>query len=68
MTLRKLLPIMITIPSIINKNMASTLGYTVDEMVGKPYVSLFPESRPEADNYQELLWANAGDSVSECCL
>jgi len=51
-----------------NKNMAAILGYTVEEMLGKPYVSLFPKSQLDIYFYQESLRKNGEDSVYECCL
>ena len=51
-----------------NKNMASMLGYTIDEMFGMPYISFFPESQLEVYNYQESLRKKGKDSVYECCL
>jgi len=51
-----------------NKNMASILGYTVDEMIGRPYASFFPESQLDLNSYQESLRKQGKDSVYECCL
>jgi len=38
-----------------NNNMASILGYTVDEMIGRSYASFFPESQLDVNSYQESL-------------
>jgi len=51
-----------------NKNMASMLGYTVDEMLGRSFASFFPESQIDIYNYQESRRKNGEDSVYECCL
>jgi diguanylate cyclase (GGDEF)-like protein/PAS domain S-box-containing protein len=51
-----------------NKNMASMLGYTVDEMLGRSYVTFLPESQLEIFNYQESLRKKGDDSVYEGCL
>lgn len=48
--------------------MASILGYTVDEMLGRSYVALFPESHLDVYDYQETYRKSGGDSVYECCL
>jgi len=51
-----------------NKNMASLLGYKVDEMIGRPYISFFPESQMDVYYYQESLRKRGEDSIYECCL
>lgn len=51
-----------------NQNIASMLGYTIDEMIGMPYISFFPESQLDVYNYQEFLRKRGVDSVYECCL
>lgn len=51
-----------------NKNMASMLGYTVEEMIGRTYVSFIPESHTDVYNYQVSLSKKGEDSVYECCL
>lgn len=51
-----------------NKNMASLLGYTVDEMIGRSYASFFPESQLDLYDYQESLRKKGEDSVYECRL
>ncbi|HHY81995.1 MAG TPA: diguanylate cyclase [Clostridiales bacterium] len=51
-----------------NKNMASVLGYTIDEMIGRSYVSFFPESQIDVYNYQKSLRKKGEGSVYECCL
>jgi diguanylate cyclase (GGDEF)-like protein/PAS domain S-box-containing protein len=51
-----------------NQNMASMLGYTVDEMLGRPYISFFPESQLDDYHYQESLRKRGEGSVYECCL
>ncbi|HHW30741.1 MAG TPA: diguanylate cyclase [Clostridiaceae bacterium] len=51
-----------------NENMALILGYTIDEMLGRPYISFFPESHLGVYNYQESLRKSGKDSVYECCL
>ena len=51
-----------------NKNMASVLGYTIDEMLRRPYKSFFPKSHLDIENYQENLRRSGQDSVYECCL
>ena len=51
-----------------NKNMASMLGYTVDEMLERSYASFFPESQLDVYNYQESLRKKGAGSVYECCL
>lgn len=51
-----------------NKNMASILGYTVDEMIGSSYISYFPESQLGVYYDQMNLRKKGKDSVYECCL
>jgi len=51
-----------------NNKMASVLGYTVDEMLGRPYYSFFPESDMQIYKQQESLRKKGKDSVYECCL
>lgn len=51
-----------------NKNMVSILGYTVDEMIGRTYVSFFPEDKLNIYYYQKSLRKKGLDSVYECCL
>ncbi|MGI6551544.1 MAG: sensor domain-containing diguanylate cyclase [Bacillota bacterium] len=51
-----------------NKNMASMLGYTVNEMLGRSYISFFPESQLDVYKHQESLRKKGLDSVYECCL
>ncbi|NLY29454.1 MAG: sensor domain-containing diguanylate cyclase [Firmicutes bacterium] len=51
-----------------NEKMASVLGYTVDEMLGRSYVSFFPESHLDVHDYQESLRRSGKDSVYESCL
>jgi diguanylate cyclase (GGDEF)-like protein/PAS domain S-box-containing protein len=52
----------------VNKNMAKMLGYTIDEMLGRPYASFFPKEQLVVYNYQENLRKNGDDSVYECRL
>ncbi|NLW23277.1 MAG: diguanylate cyclase [Tissierellia bacterium] len=51
-----------------NENMASMLGYTVDKMIGKPYISFFPESQLDIYYYQKSLRKKGINSVYECPL
>ncbi len=51
-----------------NKQMASVLGYTLDELVGRPYSSFFPQNQLEIRKYQEYLRKCGKDAVYECCL
>jgi diguanylate cyclase (GGDEF)-like protein/PAS domain S-box-containing protein len=51
-----------------NKNMASLLGYTTDEMLGRTFISFFPESQLHVYNYQQSLRKRGEGSVYECCL
>lgn len=51
-----------------NEKMASILGYTVEEMIGEPYISFFPESQLDIYRQQESLRKKGQDSVYECCL
>jgi len=51
-----------------NEKMASMLGYTVDEMLGRPYVSFFLKSQLDVYKYQESLSKKGKDNVYECCL
>ncbi|NLZ39446.1 MAG: diguanylate cyclase [Firmicutes bacterium] len=51
-----------------NKNMALILGYTVEEMLGRSYVSFFPKDQLHVYYYQESLRKKGEDSVYECCL
>jgi diguanylate cyclase (GGDEF)-like protein/PAS domain S-box-containing protein len=51
-----------------NKNMASILGYTIDKMLGKSYISFFPENQLDIYYHQESLRKKGKDSVYECCL
>lgn len=51
-----------------NKNMAKMLGYTAEEIIGKPYISLFPESQLDVYYTQEALRKKGEDSVYECRL
>lgn len=51
-----------------NKNMALMLGYTVDEMLGMPYSSLFPGNQADVYKYQESLRKKGEASVYECHL
>ncbi len=51
-----------------NENMASVLGYRVDEMIGKQYISFFSQCHLDVYKYQESLRKSGNDSVYECCL
>lgn len=51
-----------------NENIATMLGYTVEEMLGRAYSSFFPESQLDVYKYQESLRKKGQDSVYECCL
>ena len=51
-----------------NENMASMLGYTIDEMRGRSYISFFPECQLDVYNHQEYLRKKGIDSIYECCL
>jgi diguanylate cyclase (GGDEF)-like protein/PAS domain S-box-containing protein len=51
-----------------NENMASTLGYTVEEMLGRTYLSFFPEDQLNIYKSQEARRKSGEDSVYECCL
>ena len=51
-----------------NENMASMLGYKVDEMLGRAYISFFPENQLEVYYHQESLRKRGEDSVYECRL
>jgi diguanylate cyclase (GGDEF)-like protein/PAS domain S-box-containing protein len=48
--------------------MASSLGHTVEEMIGMSYVSLFPEDLLDIYRQQESLRKKGDDSVYEVCL
>ena len=54
--------------SFANNNMASILGYTVDEMLGRSYCSFFPEEQLDICLKQEAKRKNGEDSVYECRL
>lgn len=51
-----------------NENMASMLGYTVEEITGKDYKSLFSEGSLDVFYEQEALRKKGADSIYECCL
>lgn len=51
-----------------NKNMAQILGYTVEEMYGKPIVSFFSPENLDVYYHQEALRKTGTDSVYECAL
>lgn len=51
-----------------NENMASILGYTIDEMIGKPYISFFPKSQLHIYHQQRCIRRKGEGSVYECCL
>jgi len=51
-----------------NENMASILGYTVDEMLGMPYAFFFPEEHMDIFHEQASRRKEGKDSVYECCL
>jgi len=51
-----------------NTNMALTLGYTVDEMIGKSYTCFFSQSQSDIDAYQDYLIKNRDGAVYECCM
>jgi len=51
-----------------NKNLASVLGYTVDEMIGRSYISFFPKNHLDVYYHQESLRKKGEGSVYECCL
>ena len=51
-----------------NQKMASVLGYTTDEMLGRPYVSFVPESHLDVHDHQASLRRRGKDSVYECLL
>lgn len=48
-----------------NEKTASILGYTVDELVGKPFDLFIPEAHVELYNYQKSLRRSGQDSVYE---
>jgi len=49
-----------------NKNMASILGYSEDEMIGKSYSLFIPEDQQHIFKHQESLRKKGEDSVYEC--
>ena len=51
-----------------NENMASMLGYTIAEMLGRTYLSFFPESHIDVYDQQEELRKKGKTSVYESCL
>jgi diguanylate cyclase (GGDEF)-like protein/PAS domain S-box-containing protein len=51
-----------------NKNMASMLEYTVEEMLGRSYSSFFAEEDQDIYREQEALRKSGRDSVYECGL
>jgi len=51
-----------------NQNMASMLGYTIDEMIGREYVSFFPADQLHVYHAQEALRKKGKSSVYECRL
>lgn len=51
-----------------NENMASMLGYTIAEMLGRTYLSFFPESHIDVYYQQEELRKKGKTSVYESCL
>ncbi len=51
-----------------NEKMASVLGYTPAELVGRPYKSLFPSAFKHVAEQQEARRRQGLDSVYECCL
>jgi|BioPla2DNA2_1021312.scaffolds.fasta_scaffold07438_1 diguanylate cyclase (GGDEF)-like protein/PAS domain S-box-containing protein len=51
-----------------NEKMASSLGYTVEEMVGRDYQSFFPEDQRQLAAFQESKRRQGQDSVYECGL
>lgn len=51
-----------------NKNIASLLGYTVKELLGRSYILFFPKNQLDIYQCQEQLRRNGEDSVYECCL
>lgn len=54
--------------SFANDNMASILGYSVGEMLGKSYASFFPGDQTEIYEQQEVFRKQGRDSVYECRL
>jgi diguanylate cyclase (GGDEF)-like protein/PAS domain S-box-containing protein len=51
-----------------NENMAAVLGYRADEMLGRPYISFFPESQLHIYHHQAALRKKGQNSVYECRL
>jgi diguanylate cyclase (GGDEF)-like protein/PAS domain S-box-containing protein len=51
-----------------NEQIASVLGYTVEEMLGRTYSSFIPEEYRYVSDLQESLRRSGKDSVYECCL
>ncbi len=51
-----------------NNNMATILGYTIEEMIGRSYISFFPVSHLDVYYQQEALRKKGAGSVYECCL
>lgn len=51
-----------------NEKIASFLGYTVDELVGRPFDQFVPEAHVELFNEQKSLRKSGQDSVYESCI
>lgn len=51
-----------------NKNMASRLGYQIEELLGKPVIIFFPEEKLDIYHQQEAMRKTGADSVYECPL
>ena len=52
----------------VNRNMASMLGYAMEELIGRTYESFFPQRYMDVYKHQESLRRSGKDSVYECCL
>lgn len=51
-----------------NPNMASVLGYTIDEMLGRSYISPFPSHDLAEQKYKKFFGDKNDAIVYECCL
>ena len=51
----------------VNQQMATMLGYTIEEMLGKKYESFMPEDQITDDNVQSKIRSQGKDAVYERC-
>ena len=51
----------------VNRRMASMLGYTIEEMLGRNYESFMPEDQLEEDKFQSKIRMQGKDAVYERC-